>query len=223
MRRQESSKTEKMFIRRPWILKCFSLQTSSSWILDVCGQAHVWCRRFVGKHGSLRLLLDICFHLLQYVWLKTDLRDSNGWGLIHHFVVSQDESQLKLYLEYCQVNDTFDNYGQSPLHLAVQYDDSHSSLVSLLLESESDPNRQDICGRTPLHWTIQNGSVEMTRLLLVKGANVYVCNHLMQSPLELAYWFTLNCEVAEDLKMLTRRRQVYELLLQYANKKEAHA
>jgi len=44
-------------------------------------------------------------------------------------------------------------------------------IVEYLLDSNADPDRQNIYGETPLHQAVENGNYKIINILLEKGAN----------------------------------------------------
>ncbi|KAG2769587.1 hypothetical protein PC110_g7731 [Phytophthora cactorum] len=53
----------------------------------------------------------------------------------------------------------------------------------MLLDSGSDPDFQDIFGRSPLHWAARVNKPEVVRLLLTKGADVNLRDYRDHTPL----------------------------------------
>ncbi|KAJ8673196.1 hypothetical protein QAD02_004458 [Eretmocerus hayati] len=66
------------------------------------------------------------------------------------------------------VYDQYSNYSsETPLHFAINLrNDSHGIIVTNLLSKGANPNAQDRKGRTPLHYAIITGSVNLTKTIL---------------------------------------------------------
>ena len=61
-------------------------------------------------------------------------------------------------------------YEWTPLHYTSLYDDFIESTQHLLAH-DANPNAADDEGLTPLHLTVQNGSIQTAALLIEAGAN----------------------------------------------------
>ena len=62
----------------------------------------------------------------------------------------------------------------------------HLESASLLLKSSSNPNPQDSDGCTPLHSAAQNGHLQIVKVLLESGADLYVRNFLNKTAFDEA-------------------------------------
>lgn len=83
------------------------------------------------------------------------------------------------------------------LHLAVYNNDLDS--VIKLLQNKHNPNAADGNGTTPLAYAVQNNNVEITNVLLDRGANINLrSGPKKRSPLHIAC-FNGNFEAAENL------------------------
>ena len=58
--------------------------------------------------------------------------------------------------------------------------------MRLLLKNGSNPNSQDITGRTPLHDAAHHGHLEIVKLLLESGAYLDLRNHEDETPFDIA-------------------------------------
>jgi ankyrin repeat protein len=76
--------------------------------------------------------------------------------------------------------DEKDQFGNTPLHLALRYPD----MVRLLLDSGADVNARNAMGNTPLHLAVTDERV--VEMLLDAGAQVNARNGLDKSPLNYA-------------------------------------
>ena len=81
-------------------------------------------------------------------------------------------SNSKDNVKYLLVNDKIDpnkpnDYGDTPLHIAIESDIIDIKIVELLLAHEEiDPNSGDSVGDTPLHIAIKSGNSEIVKHLL---------------------------------------------------------
>lgn len=77
--------------------------------------------------------------------------------------------------------DDIDEYGFTLLiESAIAY---NFSAMQLLIEQGANVNKQDVTGRTPLHWVVDGNQIEQTQLLLNAGADPNIPNRAGQSPL----------------------------------------
>lgn len=74
--------------------------------------------------------------------------------------------------------------GRTPLHVAVEREDSQS--IELLLDYGAEINHQDASGRTPLHLAVERGDLNTTKLLLEHEANVNISDAWGWTPLLLS-------------------------------------
>lgn len=85
-----------------------------------------------------------------------------------------------------------DKGGLIPLHNASSY--GHLDIAALLIKYNTVVNATDKWGFTPLHEAAQKGRTQLCALLLAHGADPYMKNQEIQTPIELA--------TAEDVKCL---------------------
>lgn len=127
-----------------------------------------------------------------------------------------------LYVREGGALDDIDEYGFTFLTEAAI--SRQPRIAELLIERGVDINKPDVTGRTPLHWAIDNGDLDFTRLLLAKGAdaNAYTRAGLStlvypilrgQNPLKhLLYQYGAKLDFAQDFinaKLIGHR---YELV-----------
>ncbi|WP_264723490.1 ankyrin repeat domain-containing protein [Wolbachia endosymbiont (group A) of Cheilosia soror] len=109
----------------------------------------------------------------------TDAKDkdkwSKDWNLLHYAVYNGNLNLFKgvfeLLLEKSGSINAGDQYGWTPLHYAVYYNEP--DIVSFLVDKKADIDAQAKDHKTPLHVAAQyNSGSEITGLLLDKDANI---------------------------------------------------
>ncbi|XP_062979899.1 ankyrin repeat and SOCS box protein 3 [Elgaria multicarinata webbii] len=104
---------------------------------------------------------------------SVDVPDNRGWMPIHEAAFHNASECLKLLIHAAPS----DNYirsktfeGSCPIHLSA----SRGSLecVAILLESEADPNELTNEEAPPLFLAVENGHIDVIKLLLQHGANI---------------------------------------------------
>ncbi len=84
-------------------------------------------------------------------------------------IISARVPDFDHYIREGETLDDIDEYGFTPLiETAIT---RHHHIAELLIERGVDINKPDISGRTPLHWAVDNHDIEMSRILLLHGAN----------------------------------------------------
>jgi ankyrin repeat protein len=110
-----------------------------------------------------------------------------------------DKEIIKLLIFYGVLIDLKDNQGNTALNIACSY--GVLSMVNILLKNGANINSQNNIGMTSLHGAVLNpANVDITRLLLAKGANVNLCDYKEQSPLN--YAVACNIDNSENIKLL---------------------
>ncbi len=79
------------------------------------------------------------------------------------------EPNFQHYVAQGELLDDIDEYGFTPLIETAITRQPH--LAEQLIKLGVDVNRPDVTGRTALHWAVDNGDIEFSRLLLNAGAN----------------------------------------------------
>ncbi|MCP9450610.1 MAG: ankyrin repeat domain-containing protein [Nitrospira sp.] len=87
-------------------------------------------------------------------------------------IINGDSTQAAAALAHGAKVETTDEFGMTPLLLAVKH--GHQPTVELLLEKGADLSRARHDGLTPLFMAIREGRADMVALLLEKGADVNV-------------------------------------------------
>ena len=84
-------------------------------------------------------------------------------------IISCRVPDFDLYVHEGESLDDIDEYGFTPLiESAIT---RQPNIADLLIARGVNVNKPDVTGRTALHWTVDNGDVEFSRLLLSHGAD----------------------------------------------------
>jgi ankyrin repeat protein len=118
-----------------------------------------------------------------------DIRDIEGYSILHMAAWKGRSEVAQMILEYDSAMkvlvNTRNKNGQTPLHIASEYD--QTSVVAILLKSGADVDSQDNHKMTPLLCASGSfGIGEAAQLLLEHGASFHVRNENDQTPLHLA-------------------------------------
>ncbi|XP_029414483.1 ankyrin repeat and SOCS box protein 3 isoform X1 [Nannospalax galili] len=104
---------------------------------------------------------------------SVDVADNRGWMPIHEAAYHNSIECLQMLIHA----DSSENYiqtktfeGFSALHLAASQ--GHWKIAQILLEAGADPNATTLEENTPLFVAVENGQIDVLRLLLRHGANV---------------------------------------------------
>lgn len=100
---------------------------------------------------------------------------------IAHQIIQGQLPNLDAYLAEGNTIDDIDEYGFTFLiESAIA---GNLPAMQQLMQYRADVNKQDVTGRTPLHWTVDNNQIEQTQLLLTAGADPNISNRGGQPPL----------------------------------------
>ena len=98
-------------------------------------------------------------------------------------------AQLELTAKAVEAGSEFinalDDDGFAPLHRACAAPNSENMVLSLI-DAGADVNLQDLCGDTPLHWSVFCSNEAVARILLERGADQDVVNSSGKTPYHLA-------------------------------------
>jgi len=84
-------------------------------------------------------------------------------------IISGRMPDIGYYLSEAETLDDIDEYGFTPLiECAIA---RQPEIAKALIARGAQVNISDVTGRTPLHWTVDNHDLEMTKILLDAGAN----------------------------------------------------
>ena len=111
----------------------------------------------------------------------------DGYTPLHWAVYRHMSEIVKLLLKAGANVNIAKNNGYTPLHTAV--DKVQKEMVELLLAAGADVNRIDKIGNTPLHIAASKSGyelVEITKILIQKGADVNLKNGKLETPLSIA-------------------------------------
>ncbi|XP_054431424.1 ankyrin repeat and SOCS box protein 3 isoform X2 [Pteronotus mesoamericanus] len=105
--------------------------------------------------------------------LSVDVADNRGWMPIHEAAYHNSVECLRMLIHTDSSEDyirtkTFEGF--SALHFAASR--GHWKIVQILLEAGADPNATTLEETTPLFLAVENGRIDVLRLLLRHGANV---------------------------------------------------
>lgn len=131
--------------------------------------------------------------------------DQHGRTLLHQAAYYLCNSTVQLLLDKGADPSPVDIFGQTPLHVALDFIPESLEIIRLLLKFGSNPDVEDHEGYTPLHRAILMGLVPVVEALLEDGrANVGSRTKDGKTPLELVYIsnFTTESEKSEMARVL---------------------
>ena len=103
-------------------------------------------------------------------------------------------------MKSCDINQE-DSRGRTPLMHAVR-NKNHGAVKLLLTCDGVDPDKREnsMFGETPLQWAIKHEEVEMIRLLIQGGANLYKADNHGETPFMLASRYSWNEQIVALLR-----------------------
>ncbi len=138
---------------------------------------------------------------------KSDVNVSDKQGLtpLHIALHCKDKDALEILAKHGADFTITDNYGRTPLFMAVELE--HLELILFLLELDDEPSRtagirsemQGYNGASPLHLAALKGNLDIVKVLVDHGADPAQKNSLGGTPYNIAYE-NLQDDVAEYLK-----------------------
>lgn len=130
------------------------------------------------------------YHRLASYFTDTTFIDDGGFTIIHKIIFGQSKANLDhLLTDMPNLVDQQDNYGLTPLHWAATRGDVES--IATLLKHNANVNITERGGSTPLIWGIDSANPEVTRRLLLAGADP---NHTSKIWLDRAIHIACNQE-----------------------------
>ena len=108
---------------------------------------------------------------------------------MHAAAFCGDLEMVQVLLDYGLDINVKDNHGFTPLSRASQKGFKNAGVARLLLDHGADPNvrtRRSGRGSTPLHLAVEDGEVEIARLLLERGASVEAQDEQRRTPVDVA-------------------------------------
>ncbi|EPS35641.1 hypothetical protein H072_10942 [Dactylellina haptotyla CBS 200.50] len=113
------------------------------------------------------------------------LVDGNPNLQLLHLAIKEDRNEdMKICIEKNELIECQDEFGRTPLYLAVFY--RRLKMVEFLLSKNANANAACECKTTCLSKAAENGDIEILRLLLLNGALRDTQNQDGESPAQLA-------------------------------------
>jgi ankyrin repeat protein len=129
---------------------------------------------YVDGNGISALSVCVCtryfrgMSLLLDAGASVDIRGQHGFTMLH-LAVSRGDTGVARFLLRRGANPNVRSHGWiTPLMDAARY--GHKSIVQLLLSFDADIDERDLSNRTALDHAIDHGQVDISNLLVAKGA-----------------------------------------------------
>jgi ankyrin repeat protein len=143
------------------------------------------------NHTPMYLAIDReQYAILRNMITPTTIREfekTYGLSILHAFILEEMPIlEFRRYIQkYPQLKNTLDEYGNTPLHLAIEKN-LPPSITSLLITRENLEKSNNL-GYTPLHVAALHDNVTLANVLHEKGANLFVeCPHGGFTPSDIA-------------------------------------
>jgi ankyrin repeat protein len=162
---------------------------------------------FAAMKGDVQLLHTILKHKP-----NVNLKDTNNRNALFYAIDSGKGDNADVVMSLIgagiNVNEIEKLKGHSPLSLATSK--NLKSTVKVLLDCGAFANHVvESSGNTPLHYAVQNASLEMVRMLIGREANINVINNDNLSPIQIALGLT-STDIYKVLVEEINRRDVKE-------------
>ena len=163
-------------------------------------------------------ILDIMAHALREGADPNELPGSDTWPYFPLETAARNgfTEAVGLLLQYNADPNIYSNHEkESPLHLAAYY--GHKDICLMLLEHGADINAQSFLGFTPLHYSTERNSFDVSELLITLGADPNIKNND-----GLTFFGMFNGpEATEKIRATGRRmRKLYRSVKQCNKEKE---
>jgi hypothetical protein len=128
---------------------------------------------------------------------KTQLTaiDALGQTELHDAIQRNNMPKFNYAVRQFDVN-AQDNYGNTPIFLAVQEPENGLVMMDLLVKNKADINHKNKIQQTALHWAVVEKNKEMIEYLIHNGADIFQKDVMRRSVLH----FALQSEVDESLQ-----------------------
>jgi uncharacterized protein len=146
----------------------------------------------IRTYGALRPLHEACSGQYEAAkWLleqgaSVNARTASGDTPL--ILATGNADIVKLLLEHGADAKAANRYGTTALHKACD-EYGYLETVRALLDHGADPNAADSAGTMPIHAACFNGGLEITQLLVSRGADMHARNGSGQTPLARAAGF----------------------------------
>jgi ankyrin repeat protein len=131
--------------------------------------------------------------------------DNDGNSFLHLAVQKRDVEMIKLLITRKWPFDVSNKWHQLPLHIlcdTIDNDDIVVEIANILIDyNKKYITCSDCDGLTPLHYTVLNGNVALTELLLKKGAKVDPIDKKGRTPFSLLFDPETNASEENKLNM----------------------
>ncbi|MFC1650656.1 ankyrin repeat domain-containing protein [Candidatus Latescibacterota bacterium] len=101
-----------------------------------------------------------------------NMRGRNGGSLYHYVIFGEQFAILRILFEEKVPLGIRDNDGNTPLLMAIKY--NNSEVVRLMLENNADPEKKNGDGARPLEIALENGFYYIADMLIEKGSEISI-------------------------------------------------
>ncbi|CAN0058708.1 unnamed protein product [Scytosiphon promiscuus] len=133
-----------------------------------------------------------------------NIRDDDGWALLHHASMHGREECVELLLRYGARHDRVAIGGHTVLHLASA--NRHCEVVKRLVEAGALINPRNAHGNTPLHSAAATGTIDVLVYLLSQSADPDAINSVGETPDEVSGATSEAVDVIVEARRLKQAR-----------------